>query len=441
MQKTDGFLSAYFHFDIRSFAIQSGTVAFIFSSKTYAMLYRVLLICVALTMKGGLIAQNHRIVYYPTTPDWQLQLKPTPDAWFAAVSLKIIGGDGELYDPVQGQLIKPDEHVQEPGRAIYAPFYLDAQTSLLKLHWEGTSLPDSVLIDLFYPVRQPEPKPRPHPVERSCNCPIPAYLTKSEWCTLPSNCAPVSAPFTTQVTHLVVHHSAGANTAPSWSAVVNSIWNYHVNTNGWADIGYNWLIAPDGTLFQGRGDNVIGAHFCAQNSHTMGVCLLGTYTNVSITAEARQTLVQLLAWKSCNRNLDPDNINYHPGTQLILPVVCGHRDGCATECPGSKFYSELGQLRLSVAAFADLCQPSHVGGEPVADALVQCSQGTVKIQLPEQAELPAEIILADVLGRVVSTERISTNTAELSALPNTTFYFYRINAGKQHWVGKCSKFQ
>lgn len=66
-------------------------------------------------------------------------------------------------------------------------------------------------------------------------------------------CPAQDPPLYTTVTHLIVHHTAGANTAADWPSVLRSIWVLHVMGNGWNDIGYDYLIDPDGLPYEGRG--------------------------------------------------------------------------------------------------------------------------------------------------------------------------------------------
>jgi hypothetical protein len=161
------------------------------------------------------------------------------------------------------------------------------------------------------------------------------------------------------VTHIVVHHSATANAAAHWAEVVRNIWRDHALTRGWGDIGYNFLIDPNGVIYEGRagGDDVIGAHFSCMNGHTMGVCLLGTYSTVSPSPAALESLKRLLAWKVDLAGIDPLGRSYHPESGLTLPHICGHRDGNAsslkcstTECPGGYLYNLLPTIRTDVAA-------------------------------------------------------------------------------------------
>ncbi|MEA5445582.1 N-acetylmuramoyl-L-alanine amidase [Gammaproteobacteria bacterium AB-CW1] len=158
----------------------------------------------------------------------------------------------------------------------------------------------------------------------------PGYVPRSSWGNL-SNTAwhPLA-----NVSQLVVHHTVSANSSNDWAAVVRSFYNYHVNSLGWSDIGYNWLVAPDGTLFQGRAHrpdgntDVVGAHVAGHNSYTMGLAYIGTYTSVNPSAAAVETGAQLLAWKAAQHGIS---------TSLIR----GHRDYGATACPGDSLYARL----------------------------------------------------------------------------------------------------
>lgn len=176
------------------------------------------------------------------------------------------------------------------------------------------------------------------------------------------------------VQKLIVHHTAGANNDPDPAATVRSIYYYHAITQGWGDIGYNFLIDESGHIYKGRdshlpgdptdtitgedgstpGNGVTAAHAVNYNSGTVGVALLGTLTNQDATPAARQALVDLLAWKAGAHNLDPNGssnyVNPVNGGQKVFPNIAGHRDVDATECPGTTFYNTLPAVRSAVAA-------------------------------------------------------------------------------------------
>ena len=247
--------------------------------------------------------------------------------------------------------IEDDEHAQEGEIGwISAQGFIDANFRYYQLK---TTHPDpvNVSVHFFNPQfteRLTETNQNTIISGRDCTCPIPSFQNRSQWC--PSgNCPEHPNPSYTQVTHLIVHHSAGSNTSNDWAAVVRSIWSFHVNDRGWSDIGYNWLVAPSGTIFQGRGDNIIGAHFCGKNSKTMGVCMMGTYMTVLPQDTAVASLQKLLSWKACQEDIDPLATKYHPSSGKYLKQISGHRDGCSTACPGDLFYPTLPEIRQQVS--------------------------------------------------------------------------------------------
>ncbi|MGI8928078.1 MAG: N-acetylmuramoyl-L-alanine amidase, partial [Candidatus Limnocylindrales bacterium] len=124
------------------------------------------------------------------------------------------------------------------------------------------------------------------------------------------------------VQKLTVHHTAGKNNDPDPAATVRAIYHYNAVTNGWGDIGYNFLIDESGRIYEGRysrayadgetptgenlaGNGVTGAHVGGYNAGTVGIALLGTLTNQDATPAARAALERLLAWKADRHAIDP----------------------------------------------------------------------------------------------------------------------------------------
>ncbi len=192
-------------------------------------------------------------------------------------------------------------------------------------------------------------------------CDKPALIEASQWrAGLPP---PDYTRIATPVAHVIVHHSAGSNTSTNYTDIVRNIYLFHTLDRGWSDIGYNFLVAQDGTIFEGRSagtqaiesDNIQGAHFCGKNSGTMGICLLGNYNTAVPTEAALTSLVGLAAWKIIKEALDPLSMLSHPAN-ASLGVIAGHRDGCATECPGDNLYARLGDIRQRVQQQIASCQ-------------------------------------------------------------------------------------
>lgn len=74
------------------------------------------------------------------------------------------------------------------------------------------------------------------------------------------------------IAQLIIHCSA---TKEGKDFDVETIRDWHVNGNGWSDIGYHYVIKLDGTIQEGRKENRIGAHAKGNNRHSIGICYIG----------------------------------------------------------------------------------------------------------------------------------------------------------------------
>lgn len=174
-----------------------------------------------------------------------------------------------------------------------------------------------------------------------------------------------------KVQQLFVHHTAGANFDTRPKATMRAIYWYHTVRQRWCDIGYNFVIAPDGRIFEGRwarnyahfehhdsesrdGRVVTGAHVAGFNSGSVGVSLMGNYSQVELPPAAHRSLAELLAWEADRHNLNPEGThtyrNPETGARKKLPFIAGHRDAGYTECPGRFVYATLPAIRRDTKA-------------------------------------------------------------------------------------------
>ncbi|MEV7419360.1 N-acetylmuramoyl-L-alanine amidase [Streptomyces sp. NPDC089919] len=172
--------------------------------------------------------------------------------------------------------------------------------------------------------------------------------------------------YTNTVKAAFIHHSASGNNyrCSDAPAVLRSLYRYHVVSSGWRDFGYNFAVDKCGTVYEGRAGGVakpvLGAHTMGFNTNSMGIAVLGTFTDSAPPAAALKAIASLTAWKLGLYGANPlgkttltsggGNL-YKKGRLVKMNVISGHRDGFATECPGRKLYGKLPTARQTSARF------------------------------------------------------------------------------------------
>ncbi len=242
-----------------------------------------------------------------------------------------------------------------------------------------------------------------------------------------------------RVAFSVVHHTAGAQPAsPEQSAaIVRGIQAYHVQGNGWNDIGYNFLVDRFGQIFEGRGGGidspVVGAHALGFNTGSVGVAVLGSFSGSRIPTTARSALVRLLAWRLDRAHVNPTSKVLwrsagnprHPAGRLVrLRAVSGHRDTGPTTCPGSGLWRQLGRLGRSVRA--------HGGTKIFRPRAKGSLGGPVRVRATVDPARSWRVTMTDGAGELVgehagSGPKVAWTWDSSAALPAT--YRWVVSAG------------
>jgi hypothetical protein len=150
---------------------------------------------------------------------------------------------------------------------------------------------------------------------------------------------------------ITVHHTAepfhGTTTAAT-VAQMQFLQRLHQVDNGWADIGYHYLIDRAGRLIEGRPVDVQGAHASGNNNiGNIGICVIGNFSSQPERGadylRAQHPTQEQMA--TLERVLDELRANY----AIKRGNVQSHHEYTGTECPGpyledwTKRY-RLGQL-------------------------------------------------------------------------------------------------
>lgn len=154
----------------------------------------------------------------------------------------------------------------------------------------------------------------------------PTIITRAEWgARAPSNPG-IRLPATPK--YMFIHHGASGpcHTKAECIRTVKSYQNYHMDTHGWPDIGYSFVVGEDGNAYEARGWDEVGAHTLGYNSVGLAICVIGDFTNHVPNDAALNTVKKLI---ECGAN----------NHKLTSPYTLrGHRDMGQTSCPGTKLY-------------------------------------------------------------------------------------------------------
>ena len=241
---------------------------------------------------------------------------------------------------------------------------------------------------------------------------------------------------------VIVHHTATHNNDPDPASTIRSIYQYHAVTQGWGDIGYNFLIDESGRIYEGRysrpyapgesptgedasGNGVTAAHTQGYNSGTVGIALLGTLTNQDATPAARNALERLIAWIDDSHRIDPQGsalyTNPVSGTQATFPNIAGHRDLAATECPGGAFYATLPTIRSDVAALIAAAQPGFsVAAAPPSQTVIQGGSADYSVTVSRTGGFSDPVTLSVTGVPAGTTAGFAPNPADSSTLTLAT---------------------
>jgi len=162
-------------------------------------------------------------------------------------------------------------------------------------------------------------------------------ITRAEWGALPARST--TRLNDASVNLFVLHHTTGKFRG---ARTVRDIQKFHQGpTRKWADIGYNFLVAPDGAVYEGRGWGFRGAHARGHNHESIGVAYIGD-GRLPMPVAAQKSVLALLA--EAERRFGK------------LRTV-GHRDVGQTACPGDAVYAWWSTVKVRVSVAPDPVVP------------------------------------------------------------------------------------
>lgn len=175
--------------------------------------------------------------------------------------------------------------------------------------------------------------------------------------------------YMSSLSRAIIHHTAGTG---EWTtnfetgkARVRSIQNYHMDNQGWGDIGYHFLVNAGGHIYEGRhasmGSLPRGAHDGC-NANSFGFNVMGYYHppyNQTFTAAARNSLEAAMAWRMPSAWSPFGSGSY---CSASVGTLDGHYRVKATACPGDGIIPQIPGIRNGVNAKKSGCNIDLTGG-------------------------------------------------------------------------------
>ncbi|RVU43588.1 hypothetical protein EA187_12235 [Lujinxingia sediminis] len=319
---------------------------------------------------------------------------------------------------------EPVEVYWNEGRMFNARVRLNSPAHVMELRgFEGITFAE---IEFFEEVVAPEQLQRPErplPPEAGDSGPIgtrrqasvaPSSLVipRSEWGAINPGkiCGSVVAPYRASIHHTYAPSGDGGDAA----ARVRQMQSYHINTRGWCDIGYHFIVSQAGNIYQGRSrSDRPGAHVGNQNSGNVGISFIADFTTQTPSQTQLNAGARMLKW-----------VHETHGVPMTRTAVKGHREwpGQSTSCPGGNMISSLETLLQKTRDLINPPAPQTYevaldvtlkGGEAMVD---QGSSEGVVDALPG-AEFSAEILLKNASSSAIRGVRLGYAFDELGLTP------------------------
>ena len=155
---------------------------------------------------------------------------------------------------------------------------------------------------------------------------------------------------TRRIKWIQLHHTYSPNyknfNGKNHQILQQNMKNYHVKSNGWADIGQNLTIFPDGVIMLGRDLNVAPAGIKGANSN--GICIecVGNFDvgGDKMTEAQTKSIVAVTKILLDKFNLNSyDNVTYHCWWSDDGREIGDYYKGVSVKtCPGTNFFGGNG---------------------------------------------------------------------------------------------------
>jgi hypothetical protein len=174
---------------------------------------------------------------------------------------------------------------------------------------------------------------RPRPLPRIDSAA--GVVSRREWASAPPNLSLINP--MNGVDRITVHHDGmppvslrSKKDVANRLELIRSVHTGNSDDSGrhWADIGYHYIIDPQGRVWEGRPVRYQGAHVKQNNEHNLGIMVLGNFDEQTPTSDALTALDAFIA----------DRMRAY---RVSVRRVYTHQEINPTACPGSNLQSYM----------------------------------------------------------------------------------------------------
>ncbi|XP_006895995.1 PREDICTED: peptidoglycan recognition protein 4 [Elephantulus edwardii] len=244
----------------------------------------------------------------------------------------LVGDDGRLYEGVGWNV--PGWHTQgysniSLGFAFFgskigyspSPAALSAMEGLISYAVQNGHLSSRYSQPLLVKGEDCLLSPQESGPKKAC----PNIVTRSTWEARSSYCPKMNLP----AKYVIIIHTSGRTCSESAEccSLVRDIQSLFMDRFDSCDIGHNFLVGQDGSIYEGTGWNVQGSHTDGYNDIALGIAFMGTFTDIPPNVAALEAAQSLIRCATDKGYLTP---NY---------LLVGHSDVKNTPSPGKALYN------------------------------------------------------------------------------------------------------
>lgn len=148
----------------------------------------------------------------------------------------------------------------------------------------------------------------------------------------------------TSKSKLAIHHTVTGRTLNgSYTRQLRQIQSFHMDSRGWCDVGYHFLVTADGSRWEARPIGYLGAHVGGVNTGNVGVSLVGCFHPSGCGGLGGTTPPEAIL-NGAARVVR--TVARHYGIAIDASHVKGHRQWASgTSCPGDNLVNKLTTIR------------------------------------------------------------------------------------------------